>query len=269
MEQGMSSLEESGFLSFQIHDYVEAIRSRHSESFSVLASINRFAQELQYKLDVKPDNVQSIVCGTLYARTLSTYQAAIIVAERGMIPQARMLLRCLLESLFSLVAISKSTELAKKFINADERQRLKMFNKVQSWKADNLREIAKQSTTDVTKESIEQAIKEKNAKSISVEQMAIKAGLHDWYLTAYAVFSGSVHTSVRDLETHLVLDKDRNIISLTNEPSEEGLDRLLLTAAEAMLHALKAAERQFNVSAHEFVQTQYTELQRLKGMIKG
>jgi hypothetical protein len=264
----MSSFAESGYLSTEIDKCIKEIRNRYSEWLDLIESINRFGQELQYRLKVDVTDPQSLVCATLYARTLSTFQAAVLLSERGIAPQAQMLLRCMLESIFSLVAISKHKDMARQFIAADAVNRLKMFNKVKTWKSEGLRELTRQRDTGVTKQEIEQDIEETDAKNISVEQMAIKAGLHDWYLTAYVIFSGSVHTSVRDLESHLAVDEASNTVSIVNEPTIAELDKLLLTAAEGMLLVLQAVEKVFSVDTSQFVNNQYAELGRLHKTIE-
>ena len=66
------------------------------------------------------------------------YQAVISISIKGMETQASILLRCLLESLFTLVASSKSEEVVKQFITADQVERRTLFNKAHMWKSDTL-----------------------------------------------------------------------------------------------------------------------------------
>ena len=263
----MTSFTEDGFLSSEIDDRVTWFRSTYPEWFNLVSSVNRFAWQLQYSLSVKTDDAQSLVCGTLYVRALSNYQGAVLLIQRGMSSQARILLRCLLESVFSLVAVSKHKELANDFIKADEIQRMKMLNKVERWRGENLRQVAADAQTKQTKEDLKRVIEEIGAKNIHVEEMAKKAELLDWYLTAYAVFSGAVHSSVRDLEHELALDSSRNIVSLKNQPSYEETPELLLAAIEAMLQTLIAVGAVLTVDTSEFVESHYEQLRKLKNSI--
>ena len=89
-----------------------------------------------------------------------------------------------------------------------------------------------------------------------------------WHLTAYSIFSQSVHSSIRDLEKHLIIDDQKNIIGLKNEPSTENIDRLFITAAEAMLHALMALERNFDVKTDVFVDSTYKTIGKLSESIE-
>jgi len=264
----MTKFEEHGFLSDEILQLKNKLRKDYNEWFEVLYLINGYCQSLQYKLNIDNQNSQQVVCAALYSRCLSMCQAALAIAMKGMDVQTRILLRCALESLFILVASSKSEDIAKEFVTAYQLERLKLFNKARSWRADSLKELAAKHTTDEMKEKIEKDIEETGSKKIYTEQMAIKAGLHDWYLTAYSIFSQSVHSSIRDLEKHLIIDDQKNIIGLKNEPSTENIDRLFITAAEAMLHALMALERIFDVKTDVFVDSTYKTIGKLSESIE-
>ncbi len=264
----MTKFEEHGFLSDETLQLKNKLRKDYAEWFEVLYLINGYCQNLQYKLNIDNQNSQQIVCAALYSRCLSMYQAALVVTMKGMDVQTRVLLRCVLESLFILVASSKSEDIAKEFVAADQLERRKFFNKATSWRADSLKELAANHATDEMKEKIAKDIEETGSKKIYTEQMAIKAGLHDWYLTAYSIFSQSVHSSIRDLEKHLIIDDQNKIIGLKNEPSNENIDRLFLTAAEAMLHALMAVEAVFNVKTEGFVDSTYKTIGKLSKSIE-
>ena len=182
--------------------------------------------------------------------------------------QATILLRCLLEALFSLVASSKSEEVVKKFINADLLERRKFFNKARMCKGDSLKGLADKHATDEVISNIQKDIDTFEAKRLSTEDISIKAELHDWYLTAYSLFSHSVHSSIRDLEKHLITDRNGDITGLKNEPTSDDYELLLATAAEAMLHTLKAIERVFDLDTSDFVKEKYIILDELLQKLK-
>ena len=264
----MTKFEEHGFLSDEILLLKNKLRKDYTEWFEVLYLINAHCQSLQYKLNIDDQNSQQIVCAVLFSRCLSICQAAIVIAMKGMDVPTRILLRCVLESLFILVASSKSEDIAKEFVAADQLERRKYFNKARSWKDDSLKELAAKHATDEIKKKIEKDIEETGSKKIYTEQIAIKAGLHDWYLTTYSIFSQSVHSSIRDLEKHLIVDDQKNIIGLINEPSTENIERLFATAAESMLHALMALDRIFDVKTDAFVDSAYKTIRKLSESIE-
>ena len=257
----MANFQEQGFLSNYLSEFEEIFRKKYETWLNFLFEINKYAQELQYKLDINNENGQQLVCASLYARCLSMYQASIAISIKGMETQATILLRCLLESLFSLVASSKSTEVVKKFVAADQLERRKFFNKARMWKSDSLRDLAGKHATDEIIRKIQNDIDKAEAQRFPTEQVAIKAELHDWYLTAYSIFSLSVHSSARDLEKHLIIDEKGDITGLKNEPTIDDYDLLFMTAAESMLHALMAVEKVFVLKTSEFVDEKYKVLE--------
>lgn len=265
----MDYLGTKGFLSTEIENVIDQVHRKYGNWIKLFEEISEFAVSVQHKIEIIPNNARSLLAATLFARTLANCQGAYLLIERGMNTQARILLRATIESLFSFVAICISEQTSQEYIDADECARRKMLNKARMWKDESLKAKAKEYATEEKLEEINNAIEEKNAKHIYTEQMSIKAGLHDWYLTGYSVLSGSVHSSVRDLERHLVLDDERNIKELCNEPDIVGLDSLLLMASETLLHALYSLKILFKIEVEEFYSAKYETLGELTKTIEG
>lgn len=229
-----------------------AVRERYPDWVALYTEVESKARALQHEPKVHRENVQELLVAVLYARTLATVTAAMLTAEHGYDVQCRVLLRSAMEVLFSMVAIAKDAELAEAFVLADEAERRRMLRKSRSWSSPKLQKQAALHATDEKLREIEEGIEAANAKPIKVEEMAKAGGLHDWYLTAYAVFSSSVHNNVRDLERHLVVTADREIEAIRNEPVTEQLDKLFLTAIEILLKAMEALSLVFNLDTKRF-----------------
>lgn len=263
----MEGLEKQGFLSGEISNVVATVHERYEAWLQVIYNINRFAVEAQHCIAVHRGNLQEVFVATLFARTLSNVQGAVVLAERGMEAQSRVSLRSAMDSLFSLLAIANDAEMANAFAIADELERKRMLIKARAWTTQSLKAEADASATEEKLAEIQDSIRENGAKSISSKDMAVKAGLEDWYNTAYSVFSGTVHSNARDLERHLVLDADGEIAALCNEPAIEELDRLFLTAAEITLMALIAIGKVFDYRVEVFRSEQLTALEALGSTI--
>ncbi len=122
-----------------------------------------------------------------------------------------------------------------------------------------------------TFEKIKAGIKKFDVKKMSVEDIARKADMHDWYISAYADLSDSVHTSPRDLE-NFIDKKDNGIAGLKNIPSDEDLDKIHLTAGDSLLRALKAINNIFKLEIDSSLETYakqpaslYTKYNPIKG----
>jgi hypothetical protein len=99
----------------------------------------------------------------LFSRVLSTYEAALLVTQRGMKQQVETLIRCTLEPLFPLVATSGDHSFAYKLVKAEEHKQLSAINKLIGYKERNgiyhadlavAKELAKELGTKISREKL-------------------------------------------------------------------------------------------------------------------
>jgi Family of unknown function (DUF5677) len=201
--------------------------------------------------------------GPLYGRTLTNLQTSALLISFGLERQARAMFRVALESLMTFVAITKSETFAEQYTVADEDYRKKMFNKsVLLGKIDPSYVPAQQATQLLEKE-IQEEVARLKAREMKVFEVAKVAEMENWYLSVYALFSSSVHTNVRDIEQHLVLDSNDNISGIINEPVVEDLSGMFLVVCEGMLKLLIDTSTYFSLDLSAFVENQYAALSNL------
>lgn len=260
----MPPLYEKGFLGKELEQWIPKIRNAHREFFALTDEVNEYCQKAMYKLEAHKENKQEVLVSTLYIRTLNNFQASVLLAERGMMPQCRVLVRAMIEALFSLCAIARSEKYADDFILEDQKNRLRFLNK--------LRQLHGGVPPDSNKEeveSLEQQLKEEigagGIKEKSTEQWSKDAGMHDWYLTAYSVLSTSVHSKVKDLERYLALNDKDEIAEFRWGPEDHNIEEILMTSVQGMLTALNYARSLFK----QRQESQVTEFQeRLNSLVK-
>jgi len=262
----MTGINENGFLSSELDDFEKHIAKAYPDHYNYLLKTNQFSQKLQYKLTIHKNDSDEIIAAILFSRTLATYQAFILVAKRGMLEQANMLLRCMFEPLFPLVAISKHKGYSLKLIGSEECERLKAFNKLIRYHGRQNQENPIIKDIQAKADEVKERISKNDFKKISIIQSAEDAGLIDWYDTAYSCLSSTVHASVRSLETSLVFDHELDLKELKNEPEINGFEILFATALEAMKYAIVAISEIFQIDAKVFVEEL---LQKLKDFTEG
>ena len=98
----MPPIEQNGFLDNDIQNWISKIRKDHSDFFELANDANKLFQKVMLELDAHENVPQEIIVASLYMRALSAYQGVIVMTERGMIPEARVLTRYLLEVIFTL-----------------------------------------------------------------------------------------------------------------------------------------------------------------------
>ena len=202
------SIDKHGFLGSQMETWIKEYRKRYSPYFALANEVNEFCQASMFKFPVNNKDDQGMLAATLYLRVLSNYQSVILLCERGMMPEARAMLRVMLEAIFSLCAIAKDPQLANDFVREHDSQRLKFLKKFRKLHGEQL-------PPDVNPHEIEELERQLKAEKGKItvrttEDWAEKAELTGWYLTAYAVLSDSVHSNVGDLDRYFDFRYFRN-----------------------------------------------------------
>ncbi len=251
----MNEFEKEGFITTNPCNINQVIDQQYSHTKQLVLDINQYAQSYQYQQE--PNNLNKIqLTGTgLYARTLSTFQGVINLANNGMKHQSDMLLRCLLESVFQLKAIANDPSFVELLImqsrnhtrNALERL-VKMKNR--NGQQDELYERARKSRTKARQE-LRQLRKKTDTSELSILTTARKAGMEDYYDTLYAMGSTAVHSGLLSIEEHLVTDADNVVKELVNEPSHEKYEVTVLSASDLMMNAVFAIDTIFNRSENK------------------
>jgi hypothetical protein len=228
---------EDGFLSKDVDEIRSIVHQLYPAWVSLFYSTNRSAVGIQHALNINPSEPTHLYATALYARTLSSIQAAIVVLERGMEPQARALLRMALETFFALAAIAKQPSIVQRLQQAHAAEQRRAAKYMAQWQAAELQKVAHQHFSTGT---LDQFLRTKG-KDVDVLELAKIGGYEDFYRTVYMVFSWSVHGATIDLERHLVKDARGNVIELRNEaeienqvPSWSCAIELLIKSQEAI-----------------------------------
>jgi hypothetical protein len=255
------TLESQGFLDDEILSVVDKNRNDNSAAYALCVEVNQLANTILYLMKVHVEDVQELLVACLFARSVSTYQGSILMIERGMVAEARILIRSLVEIMFRLVAICRDETLAQSYILEDQRQRKKFISKFRTLKERSFE--VDQSLLDELEAEIQRQIKEHNIGELKTEFFAKKAGMEDYYKTVYAIFSGTVHTYSRDLAEYLVPDETGKPISLGCGPDSRCLNELFLTAADVMIMILDNLSGFFSLERRDDVRKSYDKLKHL------
>jgi hypothetical protein len=245
-------IDQDGFLSEDLTVYIGKLLMKHKDLFDLASDVNRFSQETMLSLNVHSKNAQELLVATILIRCLSHYQASIILCQRGMIPDARIIARALIEAMFILVAISKDYRLAVEYAYEDEFQRLKAIQKY--------REMHKAPPPGWTEgqmaafeAQVKKIIGDKSLKKRTTENWAKEADMHSWYLSPYFDLSESVHVKSRDVSVHIITNSENEPKEFKWAPSQEGMRLVLGTVIEAMCVIIKHAGSVFKIEVSENV----------------
>jgi hypothetical protein len=230
-------LREQGFLGPELAVWVTECRKRFAPWFNLGDRVNALAMSTLLQLDAHNRVLHELLLASLYLRTLHNYEAAIVLAERGMVTQGRVMGRAMLDSLFPLAAIAKDHEFAFTYAHNHLLQQVKYFRKAKKLSTVRIPELD-DAKNRARVEELKKEITEKGVKEITTKELADRAELADWYLTAYALLSGTIHARAGDLEEYLVLAPDGEIKEFDWGPRTKGIEKLLMLVIEAMLAAV-------------------------------
>ncbi len=235
-----------GFLGSFVDEWFTKNEIIENSFYKFSLELNSYAHPLQYTLIIHNEDPQELLVAALFIRSLSIYQGSIILIQKGMIAESKILLRSLLEVLFKITAIAKDKNFMEDFIHQDQINRKKNINRIKKLSTDIK---IKYSNIDFESKYAEiiNIIDENNIKQHSTEWYAEKAGLLDEYYTAYNIFSGTTHASVRDLESYFNIKNDK-IVSFNIEPNIKDIDELLMTGTECIIKILKSLNDVFSLS---------------------
>ncbi|MEO3691628.1 DUF5677 domain-containing protein [Roseateles paludis] len=234
------ALTDEMFLDDWIHLATAGIRLKHMSTIGLCRELNVCANRLIFSTTIRSSDIQQVLIAALLPRLLTAFQGAVLTGQIGLASEAKLLVRKVLEVTFRIVAVSKSVEVANRYVQSDECHRRKFLNKLSALKSVELSALEMEQVTRL-KQEVNDAIAEKGIREIGTQWFAEQAELMDLYNTAYALLSEAAHANVRDIGEVLIQADASDVDHLRYGPDDDGLSDVPCTAIEATLISLEAA----------------------------
>lgn len=234
-------MESAGFLSEAAEDSRRKIKDVYSAAFEAARQTNLLLMHVLCELRVDWNSESKTIVAALFVRLVETYQAIVILLERGMVAQGRMLVRTLLDALFSMAAIAKTPSLADAYVAQHYSSVIKALEAAKRWKQPNLQGRLDSAKLDELIGHNKAKRDETKAKSLKIFEWADKAGLSDFYNVFYVENSSAVHSdmwALNDQVEGLNLEESQ----LHFGPNDLGLYHALRSGATAVLTSVEALE---------------------------
>jgi hypothetical protein len=239
------SFEKDGFLSPEIGRFRSYVRGHDPSQkwFELADNINRLALELLQKHQTPLADRQRFTFSGLFVRAHQSFQAALVLIERGMVGDARAVLRSATESAIGLHAVVNNAEFIDKIIGDEyhnQRKMAKLTLDNTEYRALCSPEQIKQMEQTVAK--IDRIKMDPNAKikigPIRWEQAAQKC-CPDLYFFLYRALSwDGTHVTANSLNRYFNYDAQGHAASLKVAPEIADVPEGLLYACNAMLWSL-------------------------------
>jgi len=240
----MSTFTDEGFLSTSMDEWSRECVGRYSEWFALCKELNRYCVQLLPKLAHK--NRQELLAVALFIRLLSLFESSIILTERCMVNETKVQLRAMMEALFTLRAITIDKTMAERYYDNNILQKLDTLSRYKRYSSGPL---LKGLDLDKRIEELDRMKRQKGIRRLTTETLAQKAGLSDFYVSAYPVLSWTTHSSVIDIGQYIRGKSDEEIEEVSWHPQMEGIDNLLLTAMECAIIGLRSVNELFILGA--------------------
>ena len=235
----MSKIEIDGFFSNEADEGRNMVLSSYREAFILAKDLNRQSMNLFREYSLCMNNEVKIAIAALMTRIVETYQGVIIMLERGMTSQARMLVRSQLEALFQMAAMVKNPNLYDSYAVKHYRSTISALKAAKRWKQKSLQgRLSKEKIDEMVLEN-ETKLKEIKTNSLKIYQWAEKAGLSDFYNVFYVENSSAIHSDMWALDAH-VSDDGEHGLQVNFGPNDFDLYHILRTSISVMLSSIES-----------------------------
>jgi hypothetical protein len=259
------SIDELGFLSPEIDLFRRKNRERYGEFFVLIERAGRCCHAAKTKFQVHNRDGQEVFAVGLFLKVTADVEAATLLLERGMVSQARSLLRVGIEGSINLAKICEAYEFAHAFAIVAERERLKLIRGIKNDERAGYERLRAEFTDSLVKE-IEATVEGKPTSN--VRQWATEVNMAPIYAGPYRLFSADVHSGAQSLRNFFILDQAGEISGINWGPELEGDCRAeLLEAARLLIAALALANKLFKIEVSKEADPIFAEYKRLGVMV--
>jgi|GEM_PF-6995208 len=240
----MSAMAEEGFLSEEAEELRRQIKEAYKEVFQAARQTNLLLMRVLRGLHVDWNDEATTIVAALFVRIVETYQSLIILLERGMVAQGRMLVRTLLDALFSMTAIAKTPSLKEAYMAQHYDAVIKALKAAKRWKQPSLQGRVVPAKLDELIAHNKAKMDEMKTKPLKVYEWAKKADLDNYYNVFYVENSSAVHSDMWALNDQIEGgNPEENQVHFG--PNDLGLYHALRSAATSVLSSVEALRKAY------------------------
>ncbi|MEQ1771297.1 MAG: DUF5677 domain-containing protein, partial [Devosia sp.] len=222
------SLNSLGFLSPEIERFREHVRA--SPQALVWIEFTRklatFGLNILHSLEIPTDGGPRLATAALFKRTHESMQAAVILAEHGIISDARSVVRGAVENAIAIHALAKDpdfTEQLRAGSKYDELQIARMMLETPEYRAEIPTEIARLEALVVELEALKKS-KPEECKRVNWAGVAHKYGCQDLYGTLYRMMSADgTHVTINAIARCFEVNDAGEVTMMKVGPDTDGL----------------------------------------------
>jgi hypothetical protein len=223
------SFETEGFFSPEIDRFRQAVRSTsHGKPwFDYAHDLNAIGLDLLRTTFTGRTEPHKFAMHGIFVRAHQSFQAAVLLIERGMIGDARTILRSGVESAIAICALSANPSFVDRLIeahHANERKVSRLLLETPGYlDGYSTAEIEAMRAAVAKVDAIEAATPGKKLKEIKWEQVALRHCPDLYRLLYRSLSSDGTHTTLSSLDRYVVTDSNMQITAFKAAPDGEGM----------------------------------------------
>ncbi len=233
--------EHSGFLSRDAPLWVSQIRTQHKPWFELISKLNTFA--VSVLLREVPKVPEELYIATLYARAVTMFQGAVLLAERGMAAESRTLVRGCAETAIALGCTRREKSFPRQLDDDHDRHRVAVANDILNSLPEDDPNVSPAQRADLRRlvAEISAQYAPPGPRKINWAVTASKAAMIDLYMTVYRqTSSDAAHVTLKSMDRHVKSDANGKIVGFQFRPYPEEVADTLSAAIAGLFHATEA-----------------------------
>ena len=246
-EKPATPFETHGYLSDEIDGFRTVVRTRapYKEWFDFAQELNLFGSIAIRAFTFDQTNTQRMTISALFIRSHQSVQAAMVLIERGMIADARTVLRTLVEGTIAQIALAADAGVIDQLVAAHRKHQLtvcrEMLADEKYCEQLSQAQIAQLEAT-VSEMELLKGVPGKEPRQINWADLAKKHCAELYLLLYRPLSSDGTHTTIDSINRHLEADDELRITGLKGGPELTDVADTLNITCLSFIWALNSFE---------------------------
>lgn len=249
-------------MSDEAADGKAVFRTRFGDIFALAEDANRVAVAALRSAKLANVENSKFVIYLLTIRVVESYEAIILLMELGMTAPAKLIIRPLLEAMFSLAAIQKDESLVDRYFDTQNKAHFELLRSTTQWKDEILRVLSREHGFERKYIEKKKELKETPPETLRPIEWAKAAEYEDLYHVYYAHYASFTHSNLSALEDHISRDEEEKVEAAFG-PSIEGFYDIVRSATAFSLMSIMHMSQAFGLVIDEDANRIHEEIRRL------
>jgi Family of unknown function (DUF5677) len=248
------SFATDGFLSSTMDRFRASLKdvAAYKAWFDYAEELNRLGLDMLRDRDVPRHDNQRLTIAILFVRAHKSFQSSLLLAERGLISDARVVLRSAVEGAIALNALANDATFLDTLIEAhfyNQRRTARLVLNDPIYRANySPQQIADMEATVQDVDARENAVAPRKFGDPNWADVALKH-CKDLYQTLYRLLSADgTHTTINAIHRHVAYDANQQISELKVGPDTSSLIETLMAACLMLIWAADPFARAFDLT---------------------